>query len=514
MAYSGQTYQVPFSKGGLNNNENTDLIPPSSMVAPSRNVNLHRNGRGKRGGTTKVNGTAVAGGPRIMGLFDFQLASSSFQVFLANDGGLYKNSTTTIKTGMSTVNHPSFAVFGSELYICDGVSTPQTWNGAAAGTSDITTPAADWTATKPIQFLAHSRNASRRLWAIAGSTVYYSSLNNGKVFSGGTSGQIFVDTQDAFGLTGMAEFGNRIVVFGRKQAYLIVDDDAAVANWGYDTAQWSGGAAHWRGLLKVDNDLLALAEDGQLYSVTGAQQYGDYRLATLTRPAFIDNYIKDNFDVTTIQDWHVGFDRDLRALKLFVVRSGQTQVDTALAYFVDRGPEEGWALHDDQNTSSGYSASCSAEVRTGTGTYKLYTGDYSGFIWKLEQATKLDDASAFNGSAKTPNLNLENSRLRKHFRQLRLIMKAQGNYNISVNVWVDGVAVLSGSTISMAGSGALLDSFILDTSTLGGIEFIEGRLELNFVGTRIQFEFYNNGGSQDFFLSHLLIDFKPMPSTI
>lgn len=513
MGYAGKTYQIPFDKGGFTYNENTDLVAPSMMVSPSRNVNLHRNGRGKRGGTAKVNSTAVSGGPRIMGMFDFQLSASSYQVFGANDGKLYKNSTTTIKTGMSTSNFFSFAVMGQELYIADGVTTPQTWDGAAAGTSNITTPAADWASSKPIQMFAHGRGASRRMWAIAGTKVYYSSLANGKEFSGGTSGSIQIDTQDAYGLVGGIEFGNRVIVFDRRQAYIIDDTDTSTANWGYEKAQWRGGAAHWRGLHVIDNDLLVLSEDAQVYSLQGAQQYGDYTQATLTRPAFIDTYIKDNLDVTTIDNWHMAFDRSLRAMKLFVSRSGMTTNDTALVYFVDRGPELGWAIHDNQSSVSGYSASCSTEVRTAAGTHLVYTGGYTGFIWKLEQSSKNDDSSAFYGGVKTPNLALEDSRLRKHFRQLRMIMKSQGNYDLQVNIWVDGSVVTAG-TINMAGSGAALDSFILDTSTLGGVEFIDGRLELNHVGKRIQFEFYNNGLNQDFFLSHLLLDFKPLPSTI
>ena len=513
MGYAGKTYQIPYDKGGFTYNENTDLVAPNMMVAPSRNVNLHRNGRGKRGGTTKVNGTAVSGAPRIMGLFDFQLAASSFQVFAANDGKVYKNTTTTIKTGMSTSNFFSFAVMAQELYIADGASTVQTWDGAAAGTSNITTPAGDWATTPPIQMIAHGRGASRRMWAIAGTKVYYSSLANGKEFSGGTSGSIQIDTQDAYGLVGGVEFGNRLIVFDRRQAYIIDDESTTLANWGYAKAQWKGGAAHWRGLQVIDNDLLVLSEDGQVYSLQGAQQYGDYTQATLTRPAFIDIYIKDNLDVTSINNWHMAFDRSLRAVKLFVTRSGQLTNDTALVYFVDRGPGEGWAIHDNQSSVSGYSASCSAEVRTAAGTYLLYTGSYTGFLWKLEQSTKNDDSVAYYGGVKTPNLNLEDSRLRKHFRQLRVIMKSQGAYSLQVNVWIDGNVVTAG-TISMAGSGAALDSFILDTSTLGGVEFIDGRLELNHVGKRIQFEFYNNGLNQDFFLSHLLLDFKALPSTI
>lgn len=513
MGYAGQTYIIPCDKGGFTYNKNTDLIAPQMFVVPSRNINLHQNGRQKRGGTSKVNSTAVSGSPQILGLFDFRIGANSYQVFAASDGKIYKDSTTVLKTGMSTSAKFNFAVFGNELYVCDGASTPQTWDGSAGSTSDITTSAADWATTKPFQMIAHGRGASRRLWAIAGNSVYYSSLANGKQFSGGTSGKITIDVIDAYGLVGGVEFGNRLIVFDRVQAYVIDDSDASTANWGYQLAQWMGGAAHWRGIVKTDNDVLIMAEDGQLYSITGAQEYGDYKLASLMRKQFIDNYLKATAAMASIAEFHLAFDRNLRAVKYFFVRSGETQVDSALVFFLDRGIDDGWVVHDNQDANSGYSASCAAEVRSAAGTYLIYTGDYSGFVWKLEQSARVDGTSSYYGGFKTPNLNLDNPRLRKHFRRLYVIMEAVGDYNLSVNIWLDGVNQTA-TTINMGASGTGLGSFILDTSQLGGLEFIDANIDINMVGKRIQFEFYNSGASQTFFINQLMIDFKPMPATV
>lgn len=513
MGFAGQTYQIPCDKGGFSYNKNTDLIQPFMFVDGSKNINLHENGREKRGGTAKVNGTAVSGSPKTLGLFDFRIGAQSFQVFGAADGKIYRDSTTVLKTGMSSSNKYNFSVFASELYICDGASVVQTWDGSAGVTSDITTPSVDWGTNKPIQMVAHGRGASRRLWAIAGSAVYYSTLGNGKEFAGGTSGKIAIDVQDAYGLTGMIEFGNRLIVFSRTQAFIIDDDDASVANWGYSKAQWSGGAAHWRVILALENDVIVMAEDGQVYSVTGAQEYGDYKLASLMRTAFIDNYFKAKAALSAIDDFHMAFDRNLRALKIFFVRNGETRVDTSLVFFIDRGVEHGWSIHDNDASASGYSAACSTEVRVSAGNYLIYTGDYEGFIWKLEQTARTDGGVAYYGGFKTPNLNFDNPRLRKHFRRLWCILEAAANSDISVNVWVDGVSK-AGLTLSSGTSGVGLGSFILDTSSLGGVEFADTSSALDLVGKRLQLEFYNSGLSQSFFISQLMIDFKPLPNTV
>lgn len=513
MGFSGSTYLVPCDKGGFTHNRNLDLIEPSMVVSGSKNINLHENGRQKRGGTAKVNGTAVSGSPQILGLFDFVVGANSFQVFAATDGKVYKNTTTTIKTGMSTSAKFNFCVFDNELYICDGASVVQTWDGSAASTSDITTPAADWSTEKPFQMVSHGRGASRRLWAIAGNAVYYSSLANGKQFAGGTSGKITIDIEDAYGLTGMVEFGDRLIVFSRKQAFVIDDSDASYANWGYANAQFSGGAASWRGIVRLENDVLVLAEDGQFYSVTGAQEYGDYKLASLMRKSYIDNYMKEVANLTYIADYHAIYDRNLRAVKIFYVRAGETVIDAALVYFIDRGVDYGWIIHDNEDSVSGYTAYCSAEVRTGAGAYSIYTGSYTGFIWKLEQSTRSDDGVGYYGGFKTPHMHFDNPRLRKHYRRLWVIMEASGDYELNVNIWVDG-EIQTAATIDMGENSIGLGSFVLDTDVLGGTEFMDPSVELDYIGKRIQFEFYNSGVGETFFISQLMVDFKPLPQTV
>ncbi len=510
MGYAGKVFQIPCNKGGFSNNENIDLIDPTMFISPSRNINLHRNGREKRGGTTKINETAVSGAPRINGIFDFRLTATSYQVFGASDGKIYRDSTTVLKTGMSALNKFNFEVFGNELYVCDGATTPQTWDGAAASTSNITTPSADWSGSvQPFQMIAHGRGASRRMWALLGNAVYYSSLGNGKVFSGGTSGKITLDVRDTYGLVGGVEFGNRLMVFSRDQAFVINDESTDVAEWGYELAPWKGGAVHWRLIIKTPNDLAVFSEDGDIYSIAAVQDYGDYKQASLARPAFVDNWIRDNVDLAYIQDFHGVYDSTLRAIKFFVVRTGQTEIDTALVYFVDRGPEEGWAIHDNQNYDSGYKASCSTYVRVSSGRYSIYTGDYDGFLWKLEQSSRSDNDNPYYGGFKLPHLTFENPRLSKHYRRCYVIARTEGDYNLQVNVWVDGQFKTNG-LIQLSGQGGVLDSFILDTDQLGGGEFLDRRLDLGYTGKRIQLEFFNSNAAQTFFISQVLVDFKPL----
>src|SRR3990167_2410431 len=180
MPYKGQSYTIPLSKGGFNGARNFDGVPSEDFVEPSRNINLHHKGRGRRGGTQHVNGTAVTSVNEILGGYQFRLKNGTeFVVFLGDNGGLYKDYTTTIKTGMSTTAKPCFETMENELYAVDSQTSPQTWDGVAAGTSNITSPPADWSGTNQPSFVVkHGRGNSERLWFSGVNTfeekLYYS----------------------------------------------------------------------------------------------------------------------------------------------------------------------------------------------------------------------------------------------------------------------------------------------------------------------------------------------------
>ena len=514
MAYQGQTYIIDCSRGGFSHNPNPDAIRPVDFIHPSRNINLHRNGRGKRGGTSKVNATAIDSGARIVGVYDFTLENSTQFVMKATaNGKLYKNNTDTIKTGMSTVNKFWFENFENELYICDGDTVPQTWDGSAGATSAITNPAAEWAAgNEPRYMVAHGRNLSKRMVAFGvdndPKSVWLSANGNGKEFVTGVV-KIVIETRDAWGIVGGIEIGEQMVLFGRKKPYALVDSDEDSTNWGYAPMQWEGGAAHQRLIVKTPNDVHVMDETGNIYSISAVQNFGDYQVASLTKPAWLDKWIKDYVDLAYIDDFHACYDPVLRCVDWSIVRSGQTQVDTALRFFIDRPVDEAWTVVDNQSYNSGYKASCSTLVRTGAGTYKRYNGDYSGFIWELETASYNDDSNPYYGGFKIGYLNLENPRTRKHFRRLRILTRPEGNYSLAYSWWLDGNSKTAG-TISLLGTGGVLGSFVLNTSLLGGIELIDKEGELEDVGKRAAFELYNSTVNQGFFISQVMIDHTPL----
>lgn len=517
MAYRGDTLYIPFDRGGFSHNPNIDQIEPTAMVDPSRNINLDENGRRKRGGTAYITDedydAAISGTPSIMGMYDFRLRSGTrYLVVAADDGKIYRaHDATILASGWSTTNYTCFETFADELYMCDGENTPEKWDGTG-NTSTLTAIPSDWAGTNQPQWVVrHGRGASERLWygGVTGQQhkIYASDLFDGDNISDGDTTVIYIDTGDGFGIINAVEFGDRLIAFGKRQAYIIDDTSFATGQWGYTQAQWTGGLANFRLSVRLPNDIVCMMEDGEIYSVVAAQTYGDYKAASITRPSHMNRWIQDNVKLSEIDRFHSIYDPILRAIKFFVVRTGQSEIDTALVYFVDRKPEDAWSIHSNRTSVSGYSSASSCLYRVSTGEYKIYTGGKStGRIWKLEESAKNDNSQDYYAGFKTPWISFQDPRAKKHLHSASLICQPKGDWNVTVDWWVDSVSQTA-KTVSLAGIGGTLP-FTLGTDILHGDELIDSPFDLRQYGKRVQFEIYSSTKDQDFYLSQLMIDYK------
>ena len=519
MGYGGKRIAIPANRGGFYDSPNLDLIPMEMMVDSTKNINLHEDAREKRGGTGQVE--SGYGGAQIMGGFDFTMEDGTqFNMVATTDGKVWKDDSTSLHTFATAGQYVSFEVLNDVLYVANGANIPQVWDGSGT-MDDMADMPTDWTGSAyPSHFVVHGVGESERLWAIGAKPdiVYASALNDGTEadFQDATVVLIRINTSDGFGIVAGIEFGDKLIVFSKRRAYVIIDTDTDDSKWGYRAAQWSGGVAHNRVLVRTPNDIFAMMEDGEVYSVTTAEQFGDYKEASISRPAFIDKWLREHARFTDIDKFHATYDPELRMIKWFIVRAGQTTVDTALVFYLDRAirysPAEAWMRHDNQDNTSGYSASASWNFRLDPPEDHrdyIYTGDYSGVVWDLEEVNRNDNSAAFTGAIKTPHITFGDAGLTKKFRRGWISTTAKGDYNITVNKWVDG-RQLSASTISLAGVGAILDSFTLDTDVLGGGELLNKSFDIGAVGRRLQLEFINSGVDETFLISQIMVDVKPL----
>ena len=525
MGYTGKSFVIDCSKGGMTGNKNIDSVDPADMLADTRNINLHENGRRKRGGTESIFGTAGDAAPEygevLTGLYDFRKVDGTQHLMVYNRLGLYhgwEGQFARLKYMTGGVR-ASFETFEDTLFVADGANKPQTWNGTAAASSDITSVPTDWTGNNyPKQLIKHGRGVSERMWAVGFAdtpqNVYASANGDANDFSDDNTIVTAIETGDGFGIVGGMEFNDNLFCFGKRKTYVIDDSDIDTANWGYDAAAWEGGVAHFRLIIRTPTDMVAMQEDGEIYSVRAAQEYGDYKLASLTRPSMMHNWIRDNLNLDKINLFHGIYDPNLRAIRIFCVRNGNIAVDACLVYFIDRGPKDGWMLHDSRSFAVGYQASSAAIVRTRQGKYECYTGDNEkGNVWKLEQETRHDywrgTTYAYRAGFKTPVINCGDPRGRKNFKRIWLALSPTGNFDMEIDWWVDGVKQTT-TTVDMSGTGDLLNSFTLGTSLLGGDEVFNREATLGINGKNIQFEIYNATKGEDFFINKLMLDYKPL----
>ena len=511
--YLGETYNIPLERGGFCHNKNIDTIDPFDMIHPSCNIWLNEGGIRKRGGTAIVDTISTSG--QIVGLFDFWLANGNQKIVrVTSDGKIWKDNTNTIKTGWTVDKLASIIQAEDVIYICSGADLPVTWNGTDAAVTNFANVPTDWTGSNyPAQMILHGRGNSLRNWALGcplnPKTIYVSANDDLDDFTQATVLTFYLETGDGAGIIGGIEYGNRLLLFGRNKSFIMEDASTDTTEWGYTASQWEGGVAHQRLIAKTPNDVVCMMENGEIYSVAGAESYGDYKAASLSRPSFMHEWIKTYVNLAQIAKFHAIYDPILRAIQIFVVRTGENNVDTALVYFIDRPPEKAWVILQNTDFESGYSARSSALVRQSVGAWKLYAGGYNGKLWKLGEVNRNDNSNAFMSRFKTPNMSFENVRESKRYDRIKIISIAEGSCDAEITWWIDGKEIDS-ETLNFATSGDVLGSFILGTGTLGGVNILESSVRVGAIGKRLQLESKSNTANESFFLSQFLVDFVPL----
>ena len=505
MGYSGTQYRMPLMDTGFRDDRNTQLLPPTALLTPSANLNYHENGLSKRGGSEiQIHGLGQAG----QGIFQFYTPTVQKLLFCAN-GVMYHDSySNVLQSGLSTNNAISFVQTSKYVFWADGQTNPQYWDGAA-GSSSAVTPAASWTGNMPIQMVRHTRagsGAGDRMWAVTPDSLWYSDINAPTDFLNGTAGQLPIDSIG--GLIGAYDLGGQLFAFSRTQTFLISDTDPTLTNWGYTNAIWEGGTASFRLIKLANNNIYFMTEDGLIYDLIGVLTTGGYNARPLDRPAFVDKFIRDNVNLSNIQNFHASYDRKLRAIKFFMQQGGSV-TNIALTYFIDKEPTSAWIIHNNPNYTSGYNATCSCEVRVTPGNYQVWTMDYTGNVWGLEQTSRDDNGKPYPVVVMTKAQDLQAPRNNKHWLAFALRGDASGTINFTLYLFVEGVAQPT-QTFTMGGTGATFDSSLWDEAYFATDLITTDPVILGFYGRDFQMQLVENEIGTDFFLAEILYMVKPL----
>ena len=508
--FTGERYVLPLN-GSFNGNDDLTDIPAGQFATGTRNGNTHNGGLEKRGGTAVV-GSQISAGLTSLGGGQLVKRSSSTQhlYFAANDGALYRDGV-SIVSSRSTSAYNHLTPIDDKMFIANGVDAVKVDTGSAVAT--ISGPSADWTgATQPKKIIVHTKGGSRRTfaWGVPGreNYLYYSSTGAFETFTGGTSGNVFVDMRHGEGIINCVSKDGTLWIFGKEETFYLDDSDATVANWGTVRASFRGGVHSPRLSCVANNFIFNMTTEGDIYEVQTAEQLRDFEQASIVEPFFIHSYIKANWDLTKINQFHMEYEPKTKSVRVFGVRIGQSVADECLVYYVNQtkwGP-----VHDGTDNAStngtGYKAAASFFASASDGTKRLYTQDYNGRTWELESSTKSDNGNAYTSVGITPWLDFDLEGVEKRYPYATLSYKSLGDYDLDILWSVDGVNQTS-ATVSLAANGAVLDSFLLDTDALSVVGISEQEFDLGNVGRKIRLQISNDGAGEDFFLSQVIFHF-------
>ncbi len=469
MGYQGDTANIDLNGGGFTHNPLIGGIPPNQLVNGSLNVTLHEGGKRKRYGHAHVNSTALDSNAQIMGMYDYLQLDGTQNFVTANiSGNVHQDFNATkinqAATTYSTTNYFSFAVMNDILYMADGDSQLQKWTGTGL-MQDHPDPPSNWTTKRPIQVITHGKALSQRLWILNDQNEVFASGNNdgddvatnGLIFDGGLGNLLRIETRDGTTINAIWEFGDTLLLFSNRHTYQLDDSDASTANWGWKQSPYTGGAAHWRVIVETDNDLYIMTDDIEIYSISTVNFSKDYKKQSLLRPSFIDKWIRENVDITKIASFHGEYDPVERAIYWWFVRTGQTQPDIYIPYYIDRPINEAWgAPHQNTNGDSGCKASVATKVRVAPGDYRIRAGDHNGFVWDFNQVTKTDNGNEYNYTHQIPLWDAGNRRIKKKFKRM----------------WITGVALTAGATLQLIWSvDGIAQTALTETLTPVGIKW-------------------------------------------
>jgi len=357
------------------------------------------------------------------------------------------------------------------------------------------------------------------MWALAGNTLYGSDLTDREDFRAITATAVEFAIEPSFGyqVTGMYEYGDTLFITSNNKTYILNDTDLDIANWGIEEALFEGGAEHFRIVVRAENTIYAMMDDGNIYNANASlQTKTDYRMTSVTRPAFIDDWIKNNIDLTQIAKFHAVYCPKQRHIKWFMVKTSSSACDVALTFQIDRPIADAWGTpHENPDFASGYNAVSSSQVRIGAGDTQVYTGDGSGFLWTTETATFNDDSNGYEASLQLPQIDGQNARSDKLFQALRVYSSLGSADDINLRWSVDGVTqdpktgiLLVPQGIKVDDDDAIVDSFFVGVDTVANVE-----IDLGAPGRRLELDIFESTANDDFNISFLIVDFKTLGNT-
>ena len=516
MAYQGQIVEIPIGTTGLAGSRSQSQIPPTALIE-ALNLSFALGSIQKEGGTTKYNSSAISGTPAIQGGWDWNHnGSAQRMVVVCDDGKIYKDSGggtfgTTLASGLtiSSATVPVFVEGGKEaaandraLFIFTGTNQVQVLNADGATTSDISTPPSDWSSSYPTFGLNHEG----RLWGGGNANdphrLYYSTTSDHEDVSGG--GTLAVYPGEGEKLVGALSFKGFIIAFKHPRGIYAIDTTSpTVGNWKVKRISGDLGCAGTGCLTVVQDDIVFVDQAGNIRLLSSVDEFGDVTTRGLSDLQNVNAWIDDNLDFSQNGVWRSVYYPTKREYHLACTGSGATTNNTRLV--IDFNGQVPRFRHSDRDTA------VSMWIRDNSDVPEMVYGDNGGFVRQMDQSARSHDSSGYAGTFQTPHMDFSHidpvlATKVKNFHFLELVVEPQGNWNLSVDVIVDGTTVQT-VQFNMGTDAAALGSFVLNTHKLGEDSVVNRRKRIVGSGRRISLKGTNSGDAEDFSVAKMMVHF-------
>ena len=452
----------------------------------------------KIGGTSKLNSSVIESGEEIRGLIDYWRQGTTYaptQKRVVHAGtkilaDAADGTFVSIKTGLEDNKVPCYTVFNDALIMSSDstIDVPLTYDQTTVTNLGGSAP----------QF-AFSCVHKNRLWAAGVPTLpsrlYYSRTLNAGDWTHATSGYIDIDPDDGDRITAIASHKDELWAF--KGPYKgSIHRIPGSSNTGADSftrktfINGLGAVAH-NTLFRMRDDLGFLWSDGTIHSLAATAAYGDFNEAALSRP--IHRYINEHFTLGSLsRAWAATDSR--RNIVLFAVPIDTGTFPNQLLMMDYSRQGVWWALWP------AYNANCVAAVvdSTNSNARVLMIGGRDGYVRRTNIANRsIDSVTAITAKAATPFTNYGSARVMKTLGPTSVGIAPKGNFDVRLG-WTRDNNAQQTSTVTQGG-GAVLDSFTLGTSALGGASYVDRHMENEEGGEfrSINYQVYNAGVNED-----------------
>jgi hypothetical protein len=358
---------------------------------------------------------------------------------------------------------PSYCVADDLLLIADDSgNAPNSYDGTTAGAL----------AGSPPNF-AFAEWHKSRAWAAgnpaAPSRLYYSALGDPEDWIGSGSGSIDIEKDDGDVITGIASHKDQLVVFkGPKRGSIhLITGSSPTGDDAFARKPFMKGiGAVWQNsIFRYGDDLGFVTPQGSVHSLTVTAQYGDFRLGALS--ASINTYLSRIVTPSAMRNTWADCDPSLSIVLITLPVNGSTAANFTLMMDYRFSPPR-WAYWDDQR----FGCIAMAIDQADANRRKFFAGTAPGRLYKLFASERsIAETTAITYLIETPFMNYGQPFNMKTFvgGAVGIAPKNTGDFTFG---WTRDDQAQQTATLDQGGAVGL-DSFVLDTDTLGGARFVD-----------------------------------------